>query len=1079
MAKSIPVDNLNSSAINNGLMEAMIIPASVSEIGFIFKIYLYSMQNSMKLFFKICMLLLLFVQNAFAQQQYFFTNYTVDDGLSNNSVVRIIKDRDGYIWAGTYAGLNRFNGYDFTVYKSLAVDSTTLSSNQVNNFLVDETGSLWIGTGQGICIYNKGKNNFTRIPVITANGERSFYFETFQLFEDSKKNIWATVAYYNLVRFNPKRNCFEEILADQPVFKKNGAGSIIEDRDGTFWVMSFRELVHYYPADRSYKIFENKFPDGEPFQGIHLFPDSSDFDYLYIASWGSGLVQFDKRKETFTSYKFEKSISKNLYNIVFRVHQQSPGKLWLGTNAGIAVFNTEKNIYEGFVRDSVNDKTVVNTQINDIYTDDEGITWIGTVGGLSNIHPAKQNFVNDPMWLKDPHRKFYPVQKYYYELAEDKFYGIRFYSNRALVIYERKLNRQTEYNIPGADELRAEPFSVLKDKNGLIWIGTTKGIYTFDEKEKRFSLFEIEKQLHIPDRGVYINTGMKDSDGNLWFSVYSKGIMMIDPGTKIITAYFHDDKNKNSFPLFATIAIAEGKGKSIYACDEKRGLAKLDRVKNTTEHLNAENKKYASLKDATDMGVDKQNRIWVTTKNNGLVCIDDGSNIVTFIKDDFGNIIDEQSSIAIDDSGKIWLAASNGIYRFDPGARSFMQYTIQDGFPVRVLGSQLCRMDNGKISFLVTNGIFCFDPVKIFKAEKPLNVHFTSFAVNGRISPQSNFIDHVDTIRLNHLENNLTFEFAAINFTDPSSTLYSYMLEGVDNNWSVPARTKTVNFSNLSPGDFRLRIKAGSIPIAIGTPEKKIFIQIIPAWWQTTLFKWSILLLIVVISVFVIRFFISMRFKEKIAQLERQREIEQVRMRISRDIHDEIGSGLTKIKLMSRNLSRTKEESMMKETSTKISSASDELIKNLGEIVWTINPANDTLENIFAFIRNYVSKLFEENTDIKLKIDFTEPGKIPQEIKINPEIKRNLLLILKESLTNIFKHSQATEVNISLHADKSGIEMKVHDNGSGTQNENQTGFGNGIQNMRKRAESVHGQFAFESSPGTGTKIELRIPLNES
>src|SRR6185436_4006561 len=325
-------------------------------------------------------------------------------------------------------------------------------------------------------------------------------------------------------------------------------------------------------------------------------------------------------------------------------------------------------------------------------------------------------------------------------------------------------------------------------------------------------------------------------------------------------------------------------------------------------------------------------------------------------------------------------------------------------------------------------------------------------------------------IKLSHLENNLTFEFAATNFTDPASTLYSYMLEGADHNWTVQARTKVVNFSNLSPGNFWLRIKAGD-----KSPEKKIFIQIVPAWWQTTLFKWSLLLFIAVASVFVIRFFISIRYKEKIAQLERQREIEQVRTRISRDIHDEIGSGLTKIKLMSRNLSKAKEESVMKDTTSKISSASDELIKNLGEIVWTINPANDTLENIFAFVRNYVSKLFVENIEIKLNLDFPEPKKIPGGIVINPEIKRNLLLILKESLTNIFKHSQATEVIVSMNADKSKIKLNIRDNGKGVTSENQNNFGNGIINMRKRAESVNGMFSFESN-GSGTKIQLNIPL---
>lgn len=1064
MAKSFSVDSLNSSAINNGIMEAMIIPASLSEIGYIFKIYLYSMQNIRKLFFNICMLLL--VQNTFAQQPYFFTNYTVDDGLSNNSVGCIVKDHEDYLWVGTLAGLNRFNGYDFTAYKSLAGDTTTLPSNVIIDLAVDRNGILWIGTTRGICAYDREKNFFKRFYLLKNDGTRVSAFECHDLFEDSKKNLWAGTE-YGLLKYNAQQNCFERYLEGLPVIAQNSVTSIAEDDDGTLWMINYFSLLRYNTDSRAFKEFENRIQGAHNarFQGLKVFRDLTDKNFLWITTWGSGLVHFNKQSGEFVSYKFKPNGSPNLDNIVFSVYYHAKNKLWLATDKGIIEFDAAEKTFGGLITDSLNAKAVVNGFTNHIYRDDEGVLWMGTVGGLCNIHPDKQNFMSDPLWMNAP------VNGYYFVEAEDKFYGVRIYSNRALVIYDRKQNKEAEYKIPEADKLRAEPFAVIKDNNGLIWIGTTKGIYTFDESQKKFSLFELEKQLHIPDREVYIRQVLKDSSNNLWFTCYSKGMLMVDANTKKVTSWFHNDKDKNSFPLFAITGITKGPGQIIYACDEKLGVVEFDCEKKTFTHFNARDKKYSVLLDAMDIAVDKSDRVWVTTKNNGLVCIDKNREAISFVKDDFGNIIDEQSNIAIDDSGRIWFSASHGIYRFDPSLKSFTQFTMQDGLPVRTLGDPFYRLNNGKIAFHFYKGVFCFDPMKVTKTTRPLNTHITSILINGKSPAYNSIIDRLDTIRLKHTENNLTVEYAANNFINPSSTVYSYLIEGADKNWSSAARTRIVNFSQLPPGDFTLHVRAGE-----NSPEKKIFIQIIPAWWQTALFKWALLIVIAAITVLIIRFFISLRYKQKIAQLERQREIEQVRMRISRDIHDEIGSGLTKIKLMSRNLSKTKEERVMKETTAKISSASDELIQNLGEIVWTVNPANDTLENIFAFVRNYVSKLFDENSDIKLQLDFTEPEKIPQGIIISPEIKRNLLLILKESLTNILKHSQAKKVKVSMQAGKSKIELRIQDNGKGITTENQNGFGNGINNMRKRSESVNGLFAFESD-GNGTVIQVSIPMS--
>jgi ligand-binding sensor domain-containing protein/signal transduction histidine kinase len=1007
----------------------------------------------------------LFLQKAGAQP-YFFTNYNVDNGLSNNTVRCISKDSDGYIWIGTEAGLNRFNGYDFNVYKSVAGDSTTLISNSIRCLLTDHSGNLWVGTGKGICRYVKKTNTFERIYVRAGSDRDNATDEMFIMLEDSKKNIWAGYSTFGLTKYDEKRNCFESVIGKMPVLSNNMVDGITEDKNGTLWLSSYSELLNYNPVTKTIREYRNSLSsDNSEFQALKVYEDLDDSNYLWISTWGNGIVHFNKHTAEFISYKFHLNGAKNLHNIVFDIHHHEKNKLWLATSEGIVRFDAGNKLFTGYVHDSINTEPVVNSEIHSFYQDNENILWIGSVNGLSNIHPTKQYFVGNPLWLHAP------VNDFYYDAVIDKLYGTHVYSDRSLVIYDRKTNKENKYKIPLADELGAEPFSVVKDNNGLIWIGTTKGIYTFNELQNKFSLFKIGRQLHIPDRSVYVRQVVKDSQGNLWFACFSKGILMVNANTKEVTSYLHNDNDSSSFPFYAISGIAAGRGKTIYVSDDRLGIVEFDYGQNRTFHFSTKEKKYAALYDAADLAVDKSGRIWITTRNNGLVCIDKNHEAVAYIKDDFGNIIDEQNNVVIDDSEKVWFNANNGIYCFNPVVKSFTQFTLQDGLPPRSF--LLNRMDNGNIAIKISEGIFCFDPLKISKTNNRLNVHLTGLFINGKLSEFSNTIDRMDTVSLMHSENNLTIEFAATDFAYPSSTLYSYKLEGIDNNWSVPAKTRTLNFSQLSPGNFLLHIRAGN-----NSSEKNLFICIIPAWWQTAWFKWLVVLSCVTSLFFSIRFFLSLRYKQQIATLQQQREIENIRMRISRDIHDEIGSGLTKIKLMSRHLSKVKEANAMMETTARISNASDELIQNLGEIVWTINPANDTLENVFAFTRNYASKLFDENSEIKSTLDFAEPSQIPKNILINPEVKRNLLLILKEALTNIFKHSEASEVRISLAADKSAIEMQIHDNGKGMPEGSQNNFGNGLKNMRKRAESIHAEFNIHSTEKSGTSVYIVIPLKE-
>jgi signal transduction histidine kinase/ligand-binding sensor domain-containing protein len=1024
----------------------------------------------MKAFFlAVVNVMLLFPSTNVLGQQYFFTNYTVDDGLSYNEVHCMIKDHDGYLWVGTNAGLNRFDGYNFTVYKSIASDSTTIPSNVVRSLCLDHSGTLWVSTARGICTYDKNKNSFKGVSVRGQDSLENMMYESFILFEDTKKNMWAGTGAFGLLKYNPATGYFNPVLQRLPVFEKDLVNSISEEKDGSLWMTSYHHLLHFDPRNSSFKEYENKisgYGRSFTFQALKVFPDSTDGNLLFITTWGNGLVRFNKRNAEFISYKFHQNGSINLDNIVFDACQKDASHLWIASNSGLIIFDQNKLTYEYFVSDDINEKPVANTQVYSLYKDPEGVMWMGTNLGFCNIHPDKQKFISHPLWLKPP------VQQYVYDEALDKIYGIRFYSNRALIIYDRKTNRINEYKIPGSDKLRAEPFSIVKDNNGLLWIGTTKGIYFFDEHKKKFQELDAEKQVALPEKTIYAGTAFKDSKGHLWFSSYSKGILMVETANKKVTSFFYDKKETGSFPLNAVIGIAGGKKNAIYACDENKGVVKLNYENGAYTWFNASELTYSSLSGATDIAIDDKDQIWVTTRNNGLVSISVDGKLNTFIKDDSGNIVDEQQSIAIDNAGKIWLTASNGIFCFDPALKSFNQFTTRDGLPARTISGGIRKLEDGSMAYSLYKGIFSFNPFEVSKTNKQFRVHLTSVLVNGKMPAYNSVVDCIDTLKLDHTENNLTIDFAATNFTNPSSILYSYRLEGIENHWSIPATVRTVNFSQLPPGNYTLRIRTGD-----SSSEKITYIYIIPAWWQTGFSRLCFIFAALTIIFFLVRFFTSLRFKERIAKLEQQREIEAIRTRISRDIHDEIGSGLTKIKLMSRNLFKnTGNNYSTGDISQKISVASDELIQNLGEIVWTINPANDSLGNVVAFIRNYLLKFFEENPEIKLQLDLPEPSQIQKDGVINPEVKRSLVLILKEGVTNIFKHARATEVFVSLHIEKSKIELRIRDNGIGTFVDQKNEFGNGIKNMSKRASGIGGQLTVHSTGIDGTTIHLSVPM---
>jgi signal transduction histidine kinase len=225
-----------------------------------------------------------------------------------------------------------------------------------------------------------------------------------------------------------------------------------------------------------------------------------------------------------------------------------------------------------------------------------------------------------------------------------------------------------------------------------------------------------------------------------------------------------------------------------------------------------------------------------------------------------------------------------------------------------------------------------------------------------------------------------------------------------------------------------------------------------------------------------VQWYTRAKLREVERQLEKQRSIEAIRTRISRDIHDEIGAGLTKISLMSRKVERlAKTNDEAGEAASGLGNASRDLVQNLGEIVWTINPKNDSLADLLGYLRSYTGKFFEE-TGIALHLQVTEILPAHHAMRLSPEVKRNTLLILKESLNNVVKHSEATNVSVEVTLQDEQFCLVIEDNGRGFDLEMRSRSGNGLRNMQKRAEEIQGEYEVKTSVSNGTCTMLKFRL---
>ncbi|TAK67238.1 MAG: hypothetical protein EPO24_00725, partial [Bacteroidetes bacterium] len=587
----------------------------------------------------------------------------------------------------------------------------------------------------------------------------------------------------------------------------------------------------------------------------------------------------------------------------------------------------------------------------------------------------------------------------------------------------REFNRIMPNEFYGSPEVKA----ICQSRSGVLWFSTQSELFSFDPATGEFENMSLTAERCPGIKSASVRCIFEDTQGILWLGTYDGGINRFDPRSRTCTTFTHKKDAPTSLSHNIVNVIIRSENNSIWIGTE-HGLNKFD--PNTGNFI-----KYF--------------------EEDGL-----SSAFIYGILEDANN--------------NLWISTNKGITCFNPVTTTFRNYGLEDGLQSTEFNSgAFYKNSRGEMYFGGINGFNIFHPDSIRDNPNIPQLSFTGMKkldspvlMNGEISGLSH-------VTFSYEEDIFSLRFVALEYSNPEKNQYAYWLEGFENNWIYCGTKREVRYTHLDAGEYIFHVKGSNNDGVWNERGISLKVIVVPPFWKT----WWFLSISAIAALFslggTIRYFELRKVRLQLEKIERERAMERERARISEDMHDEIGANLTKIAIMSEIARRDINNSgAMEQHLQKISNTARDVVDSISEIVWAINPKNDRLDNLVSFIREYASGFFEV-TEIQCR--FIIPDSIP-ELPLSGEHRRNILLVVKEALTNAAKHSHATVVQLQFILDQKTLSIVIQDNGTGFSSENASAFGNGLFNMKKRTVAINGAFEIVSEKNYGTKITIAFNI---
>lgn len=1043
----------------------------------------YRPDNLMR--FSLRVLLTLIISNFYLfAQTIHFEQLNTSNGLSNNNVYDILQDNTGFIWFATDDGLNRFDGYNFKVFRNDPKNRNSLSDNSIRSLKQSKDGKIWIGTKSGMLnSYDPVSEKFEKWEIkselIKENTITTIY-------SDKNNFIWIGTYRSGLYRLNPSNGKIDNWQYDPDDINSlsyNYVLAILEDDAGNFWISTYHGLNKFnpdYSPSKFIKYYKDQNTPNTLSDNIlwNLSRSENDKNIMWIGT-AAGLTSYN-----FDTEEFKRIEIPNPENLQFgtgtgEVIEEKAGKelfFWIDSYAGLLRYNLISGKCERLLHERNNPFSIPSNRINKIYRDNSDVMWVATDNGIAYLSPK--------------HKKFN------YAASED----FSFLNSKEL--YRLSIN------------------ALVKTSNGTLWIGTEKGIFHTELKE---GTTVIKKLPVLSNVNVWsLSPGNKN---DLWIGTYGNGFYQLNSVTKNITDWTLIDKRTPVASKYFIKSILNCSGGSIWIGYWGLGLANLDlqKLKFNTWLYAIKDSNSISHNDVWVLFQDSKNRIWIGTNGGGLNLVtgENTKRFIRWISDDnnnsglssnsiysiceakyFPSVFENQTdssrdetvlwigtnnglnkfvitnpsednpenlevqikrftiadgladnsvkSIVEDESGKLWLGTSSGISLFDPSLSKFINFTEEDGIDGKDFNLlSALAIGDGYILMGSKAGLNYFRPADIRLSEYEPNIVITDFqifnktVIAGDASLIKSSISFVEEITIPYSDNVFSFEYAALDFASSSSIQYAYKMENFDNDWIYGGNRRFVTYTNLNPGEYIFMVKSTNHDGIWCENTKAVKVIITPPWWQT---YWAMILyfIILILGVLgIIKFQIyrnRLQDNLKLREFEAHhlREVEKMKSRFFENLSHEFRTPLTLIKgpleqLLSGKVKENLSDyyRLILRNTEKLQGLIDELLE-LSKLESESIPINKQQLELTGLLRKFTYSFMPLAEQNKIELKFYSNTDL---LFIDTD-RDKLEKIVNNLLSNAFKFTPAggavtVELSLVLEGEQNNAIIKVKDTGTG------------------------------------------------
>jgi ligand-binding sensor domain-containing protein/signal transduction histidine kinase len=1023
-----------------------------------------------------------------------FTQIGEETGLSQSSVHCILQDQEGFMWFGTEDGLNRYDGYQFKVFRPDPGKPDYISDRWITAIFQDSKGFIWVGTRLGgLNRYDPENEQFNNYMHETNNPRSISSNYVTAIYEDNRRQLWIGTE-EGLDQYSPSADGFEHYNLGTGTASGDvsyNITAIFEDSLDNIWVGSSHAGLNRY--DRNLGKFFTYPGDSEKgswlnSNNIRAIQQGPGI-YLWVAT-DEGLNLFDPTNGIATHYQHSPDDPDSLIsNNIRSLYSDRSGNLWVGTNLGLDRFISSSGKFIHHTHNAQINSSLSNDVITAIYESRDNVMWVGTFGGgLNKYYRGQDRFA---YYL---HKPGDPTS-----LSGNIIFKIHLDANNTawLSIYGEgvdRLDTQTGVathiqNDPmNPDSLMSnEVWAVYTDRKGVLWVGTSVGLDRRDPDSEVFIHYQHQKNEKSSLIGSPVYDLLGDREGNLWIGT-EFGLEYYDRSSNSFIHYQHNTQEPSSLSGNEIVTLyLDGNG-ILWAGSFYDGLNRFNPGTHTFTHFQYDSLNPGSISSDSILSIleDSRGILWVGTDGGGLNRYHPDTGTFTHFLETDGLPSNVIYGIVEDNQGLLWLSTNNGISRFNPLDNSFHTYTSRNGLQGNEFNMNAAARDSlGYMYFAGVNGLTVFHPQSITPSPFVPPIVLVSVTQNGipvNIEQTGNGIPEI-TIRWPN--NNFEFEFSALSYAEPERNLYAYRLDNFDSDWNQIGTWRDGRYTNLPGGSYTLRLKGSNQDGVWNENGLAIKVTVIPPFWRTT---WFLVTLVVgILCMFFIGYWIRIRSIRMLnRELERQvrdrtREIERLfektkelavieeRNRLARELHDSAKQKAfaALAQLGTANGIIGSNPRAAKNHLSEAENLVYEVIEELTFLIQEMYPWSLKEKGLATSLRDYIFE-WENRTGIRVEVH------IEAEKRLRLDVEQAVYRIIQEALSNVARHSRATRVDVSLDYQIRVIEAVVTDNGCGFVDSKRPA-GIGLRSIKERAESLGGTVQIDSATDCGTRLITRIP----